>query len=97
MHKPLLVAACVLLASCSGPDYLSDVTKDAHSGCFSASTNYMGFTQSVTYIHLGESSAALNASPSCAGITQSSGALPTGSGSGTIPANPAPIGKPASP
>lgn len=91
----LLLGTCLALGACSGTNYLSDVTKDTHSGCFSASTNYMGFTENVTYIHLGENSAALNASPSCAGITQNNGNLPNSptSGGGIIPASPAPVGK----
>lgn len=100
--KAFLTAAALMgvslaMSGCSGTDYLADVTKDTHSGCFSAATNYLGFTESVTYIHLGDNSAAVNASPSCAGITQSAGTLPSSAGSGTIPASPAPVGKTTSP
>ena len=89
-----LIGLTLSVSGCSGPDYLADVTKDPHSGCFAATTNYMGFTNSVTYVHLGDNSAAVNASPSCAGITQSSGALPPTTGTGIIPSSPAPVGKP---
>jgi hypothetical protein len=96
--KLTFAAACLLaLSACSWTDYLADVTKDNHSGCFSANTNYMGFTESVTYVHLGDNAAAVNASPACAGITASVGvALPSGTGgtpTGTIPLTPAPVGK----
>ena len=100
MKKIALICVwCLGLTGCGGTDYLADVTKDTHSGCFTSSTNYMGFTENVTYVHLGNDSAAVNASPSCSGITQSSGAL-AGSGgaaSGVIPSSPAPVGKPSSP
>lgn len=84
-----LVAMC--LSACSGTDYLKDITTDSRSGCFSEQTNYMGFTHSATYIHLGDNNAAINASPACAGIT-ASGPLPSSSGSGVIPGSPAPVG-----
>lgn len=93
----LLSVLCISLTACKGTDYLADVTKDTHSGCFSGSTNYLGFTENITYVHLGDNSAAMNASPSCSGITQASGPLPNSSGSGIIPVSPAPVGKPSSP
>lgn len=93
LKKILILAGVLVLGGCSGTDYLKDVTTDTHSGCFSANTNYMGFTENVTYIHLGDNSAAVNASPSCSGITQSGGALPNSQGTGIIPAAPAPVGK----
>lgn len=98
MKKIIIIGAvAVSLSGCSffgGYDYLSDVTKDTHSGCFQEATNYLGFTHAATYIHLGDNAAAMNASPNCAGITSSSGgALPASSGSsGVIPAQPAPVG-----
>lgn len=93
VRKFAVLGIVLLLSACSGTDYLADVTKDTHSGCFSANTNYMGFTENVTYIHLGDNSAAMNASPTCAGITQATGALPNAIGTGLIPVTPAPLGK----
>jgi len=93
VKKIIILSTTLFLSACSGTDYLKDVTTDTHSGCFSAQINYMGFTQNVTYIHLGDSSSAINASPACAGITQSGGALPNATGTGIIPVTPAPLGK----
>jgi hypothetical protein len=95
MKKVILsLAACLALSACGGNDYLADVTKDSHSGCFSESSNYLGFTESVTYIHLGDNSAAVNASPSCSGITGTKGeTIPDTSSNPVIPATPAPVGK----
>lgn len=90
--KKLALVALFALAGCSGTDYLKDITTDTHSGCFSEQTNYMGFTHSATYVHLGDNNAAINASPACAGITATS-TLPSTSGSGVIPGSPAPVGK----
>ena len=86
----LLVAILVLagcLSACSffgGSDYLKDITTDTHSGCFSESTNYLGFTHNATYVHLGDNGAAVNASPSCSGIT----GAPKAPDQVTIPTNP---------
>ena len=88
--KPIRLAGTVLalasLAACSGTDYLADVTKDSHSGCFSATTNYMGFTNSVNYVHLGDNAVAINASPACSGVsTTPNGMIPQQQ---QIPTNP---------
>lgn len=87
MIRAIIASAALLaLSACAGTDYLADVTKDTHSGCFMASTNYMGFTETVNYIHLGDNAVALNASPSCSGVsTTPGGTAPTQQ---VIPAQP---------
>lgn len=87
-YLPLFLLPFILLSlsSCSGTDYLADVTKDTHSGCFTTSSNYLGFTASITYIHLGDNSAAVNASPGCAGVSGFN--VPV-----SIPVSPAPLTK----
>lgn len=88
----VLLLVPISLQACSGTDYLADITKDTHSGCFTTSTNYLGFTETTTYLRLGDNAAAVNAAPGCAGVTAGSpGSLPAVPT--VIPIQPAPVGK----